>query len=60
MAGKLESIPNITVFPGEVNFLLLRIDRNDLDAKTLAWRMLADKIAIRACDNFVGLDHRFY
>ncbi len=57
---ELESIPNITVFPGEANFLLLRIDRNDLDAKTLARRMLADGIAIRVCDNFVGLDHRFF
>jgi len=60
LVGELESIPNITVFPGEANFLLLRIDRNDLDAKTLAKRMLADKIAIRVCDNFVGLDNRFF
>ena len=60
LVAELESIPNITVFPGEANFLLLRIDRNDLDAKTLAKRMLADGIAIRVCDNFVGLDHRFF
>ena len=60
LVGELESVPDITVFPGEANFLLLRIDRNDLDAKTLAGRMLADKIAVRVCDNFVGLDHRFF
>ena len=60
LIAELESIPNITVFPGQANFLLLRIDNNDLDAKTLAKRMLADGIAIRVCDNFVGLDHRFF
>ncbi len=57
---ELASIPNLTAFPGQANFLLVRIDNNDLDAGTLAKRMLKHGIAIRICDNFVGLDHRFF
>ena len=60
LAAALKSLPSLTVFPGEANFLLLRLDRNDLDAPTLARRLLADGIAIRVCDNFDGLDTRFF
>ncbi|HTY22944.1 MAG TPA: cobyric acid synthase [Desulfomonilaceae bacterium] len=59
LVTQLKSIPQLTVFLGEANFLLLRIDRDDLDARTLSDRMLVNGIAIRVCDNFVGLDRRF-
>lgn len=57
---ELRSIPNLTVYPGEANFLLVRIDREDLDVPTLARKMLGDGIAIRNCGNFEGLDGRFF
>ncbi len=60
LAAGLKTLPGLTLHPGEANFLLLRLDRNDLNAPALARRLLADGIAIRVCDNFEGLDARFF
>jgi adenosylcobyric acid synthase len=57
---ELQSLHGITVFPGKANFLLLRIDRKDMDASVLARQMLSSGIAIRVCNNFDGLDRRFF
>jgi adenosylcobyric acid synthase len=56
----LRSLPWLTVYPGQANFLLLRIDRKDINAAGLAQRLLDKGIAIRVCDNFDGLDSRFF
>jgi len=56
----LRSFAGLTVFPGKANFLLARIDHGELKAKTLARRMLKEGIAIRVCDNFPGLDDRYF
>jgi L-threonine-O-3-phosphate decarboxylase len=55
----LQSIPGLTPYPSQANFLLVRIDLPDTDALALARRALEDGIAIRVCDNFGGLDRRF-
>ncbi len=60
LAEELQSIPGLTLFPGEANFLLVRIDRQGIDAHELARRLLQNGIAIRVCDNFDGLDSRFF
>jgi len=60
LASGLKSLPGLAVYPGTANFLLVRIDRNSPDALTLAELMMRDGIAIRACDNFEGLDKRFF
>jgi L-threonine-O-3-phosphate decarboxylase len=60
LSGELQSYSGITPFRSQANFLLIRIDRSDLDAPTLAQRMLHDGIAIRVCDNYEGLDRRFF
>jgi len=57
---QLTELPNITIFSGEANFLLLRLDRNDMNASALASRMLQSRIAIRVCENFEGLDKQFF
>jgi cobyric acid synthase CobQ/L-threonine-O-3-phosphate decarboxylase len=57
---ELHSLPGLFVYPGKANFLLVRIDRKDIDAPTLAQQMLSSGIAIRVCDNFDGLDARFF
>ena len=56
----LTAIPYLTVYPGEANFLFLRSDHPALNAPELARRLLAEGIAIRVCDNYQGLDHRYF
>ncbi|MCX6910658.1 MAG: cobyric acid synthase [Verrucomicrobia bacterium] len=60
LIAQLRLLPGLTIYPGEANFLLLRIDRDGMDAPALARRLLAEGIAIRLCDNFDGLDARFF
>jgi L-threonine-O-3-phosphate decarboxylase len=48
------------VYPGEANFLLVRIPGRKMDASGLAAKLLKKGIAIRRCDNFRGLDRRFF
>jgi adenosylcobyric acid synthase len=60
LEAELSSNPGLTVFPGAANFLLVRIDGKGLDARLLAQRVLEDGIAIRVCDNFQGLDKRYF
>ena len=57
---QLDRIPYLTVYPGEANFLLIRCDHRSMDARTLATRLLKRGLAIRVCDNFEGLDKRFF
>jgi cobyric acid synthase CobQ len=49
----------LTIYPGQANFLLIRIDRGNLGGRRLAEKMLRAGIAIRVCSNFDGLDDRF-
>jgi adenosylcobyric acid synthase len=59
LLADLKQIPQVSAFPGEANFLLLRIDSGGLDARILAERMLENGVAVRWCENFAGLDKRF-
>ncbi len=58
--GLLKGIPEISLYPGQANFLLCRLTRGDMDARGLAERLLAHRIAIRVCDNFRGLDETWF
>ncbi len=60
LEAELKSVSGLTVYPGTANFLLVRIDRKGWDSKLLAKRLLQDGIAIRVCENFQGLDKRFF
>jgi adenosylcobyric acid synthase len=60
LTAELASIPGLTVYPGVANFLLVKVDRNGTNAGEIAGRLLGDGIAIRVCDNFHGLDARFF
>jgi adenosylcobyric acid synthase len=57
---EMATVPGLTVYPGSANFLFVRLERKDVDATALADRMLSQGIAIRVCDNFPGLDRRFF
>ena len=61
LARGLAALPGLTVYPGEANYLLCRLD-GPLGASAPALRgaLLARRIAIRDCSNFVGLDQRFF
>ncbi|MCY3024072.1 MAG: cobyric acid synthase [Planctomycetota bacterium] len=56
----LQALPGLTVYPSDANFLLARLDHKGLDAPALARRLLREGVAIRVCDNFEGLDGRFF
>ncbi len=56
----LEGLPGLKVYPGESNFLLIRIDLKNISAPQLASQLLTQGIAIRVCENFEGLDSRFF
>jgi adenosylcobyric acid synthase len=56
----LTAIPYLTVYPGEANFLFLRSDHPALNAAELARKLLAEGIAIRVCNNYQGLDDRYF
>lgn len=60
LTGELEAIPGFAVYPGTANFLLIRIDRSGVSASELARRLLEEGIALRVCDNFAGLDGRYF
>lgn len=57
---QLDRIPSLTVYPGEANFLLIRCEHRSINARNLASRLLKRGLAIRVCDNFEGLDARFF
>ncbi|MDH3329848.1 MAG: cobyric acid synthase [Desulfobulbaceae bacterium] len=59
----LARINGLKVFPGEANFLLVKLEKSALTAEQMADRLLLSSpypIAIRNCDNFAGLDHCFF
>ena len=61
LLAELRGIPGLIVTPGAANFLLIRSTGSAPDAPTLAKRLLTEHgIAIRVCDNFKGLDKRFF
>lgn len=60
LATALGWLPGIKVFPSEANYLLCRTDRLDDTAVPLAEKLLANRIAIRLCDNFRGLDATYF
>jgi cobyric acid synthase CobQ len=58
---ELSKIDGLFVYPGQANFLLVKITNAKIKAQQLADRLLKeDAIAIRVCDNFDGLDGSFF
>jgi adenosylcobyric acid synthase len=60
LAARLAALPGLYPFPGEANFLLVRLDRASPTAPDLATQLLARGIAIRTCGDFDGLGARFF
>jgi len=60
LTTELRAIDGLTVYTGEANFVLVRIDSGKVKAQQLAGELLKKGIAIRLCENFDGLDSRFF
>ena len=60
LCERLAELPGLYVYPGAANFLLVRLDRKDVDAAGLAPRLLAQGIAIRTFGASQHLDGRFF
>ena len=54
---QLRHVPGLTVYPGQANYLFLRCEVPDLD---LQYAMLQQRILIRSCANYPGLDGRYF
>ena len=54
---QLKKLP-VKVFAPTVNFVLFKVESEKIAAEILK-QLRADKILIRSCENFVGLDGRF-
>ncbi|MDA7980739.1 MAG: cobyric acid synthase [Pirellulales bacterium] len=60
-AEMLSSLPALKVFPSHANFMLCRTDAGKLTAQSLAENLLqSERIAIRPCADFIGLDDRYF
>ncbi|MCY2992626.1 MAG: cobyric acid synthase [Planctomycetota bacterium] len=60
LSQDLARLPGLHVYPSVANYLLVRLDRDDCDAPTLAERLLGDGIAIRTFGPGQHLDGRFF
>jgi len=61
LAGELSAIPGLEVFPAQANYLLVRMDRRLPPASRLKWDIFErDRILIRDCESFEGLDDRYF
>lgn len=56
----LEKIEDLKIFPGEVNFLLLRGEREGFSCEELFRFLAARGILIRKASNFPGFDQRYF
>ncbi len=55
----LEKFESLKVFPSDANYFLLKL-KIDLTSRELAEKMLDLGIAIRVCDNYMGLDDSYF
>ena len=60
LRDRLMELPGFYVVRGDANYLLVRVDRADLDAHSIAERLLAQRIAIRTFTPDQHLDSRYF
>lgn len=57
---QFSSIKNLKVYDGSANYLLAKVQKQDMDAEILAKRLPEYGIAIRICDNYRGLGKEWF
>lgn len=60
LVAGLREVPGLSVYPSEANFLFCKLERIGADAKPLQEKLLKDRVAIRLCGNYHGLDDRWF
>ena len=60
LCDDLARLPGLHIYPGAANYLLVRLDRAEVNASQLAQRLLRQGIAIRVFDAAQHLDERFF
>jgi threonine-phosphate decarboxylase len=60
LAGRLTAIEGLHLFASQTNFLLVKMDRNGIDALQLRSFLSRKQILIRACDSFAGLGADYF
>ncbi|MCK4258120.1 MAG: threonine-phosphate decarboxylase [Halanaerobiales bacterium] len=56
----LRKLPDIQVYPTDANFILCKIQREDLNVGVLKARMIDEGILIRDASSFAGLDNSYF
>jgi threonine-phosphate decarboxylase len=59
LAARLAELPGLAVFPSAANYLLVELT-DGTSADALAARLRQERLLVRACGNFPGLDSRFF
>lgn len=60
LINELSQLGWLRVFPSSANFILSRINAENLDSKDLCFMLMNSGFAIRNCSNFMGLDNKFF
>jgi len=60
MLEMLKTVPWLKVYPSETNFLLIEIIREDFTSAQLAEALAKKGLLIRDCEDFDGLNNRFF
>jgi threonine-phosphate decarboxylase len=60
LTKRLSAIEGLHPFPSQANFLLVKIERDSVDALQLRSFLLGKKILIRDCVSFAGLDATYF
>jgi cobyric acid synthase CobQ/L-threonine-O-3-phosphate decarboxylase len=59
LSERLQRVAGIKVYPGEANFLLLRLSHQTQTVASLSASLLKQGILVRHCSNFEGLDDSY-
>jgi len=60
LSGEVGKIEGLHPYPSEANFILIRINDNELTSLLLAQRLIRSGILIRDCANFRGLNDKYF
>lgn len=60
LAQGILEVPGIRALPSQANFMLCQVQRVGMDAAGLIEHLIKNRVAVRHCDNFDGLDSTYF